>query len=269
MTPSVGACSRVNVTADGGLIYADEKCVDILPPANAPPKVGGVAPPPATSASKLEVTMRATANPARVGQPMGLFVYVKNNGTQPERGVSLRLLVPQEMTPDAAQIRPLGTAQVVGKEVNFGNIGDLQPGDEREFELVLSVGPPRQRQFSGGRERNRHDDSRRFRFESDPDRSGSSIDRALRVLLIRMRMVFMLRFVLLLHDCPHDKPRPTHCDLMFEAGDSLATWALATLPSDWQASLDDPQLKFAIKQRRRSPSACPIIAWRISTTKAP
>jgi uncharacterized repeat protein (TIGR01451 family) len=142
VTPSVGACSRVNVTADGGLIYADEKCVDILPPANAAPKVGGVAPPPATSASKLQVTMRATANPARVGQPMGLFVYVKNNGTQPERGVSLRLLVPQEMTPDAAQIRPLGTAQVRDKEVNFGNIGDLQPGDEREFELVLSVDRP-------------------------------------------------------------------------------------------------------------------------------
>lgn len=58
-------------------------------------------------------------------------------------------------------------------------------------------------------------------------------------------MVRMLRFVLLLHDCPHDKPRPTHCDLMFEAGDSLATWALAALPSDWQASLDDPQLKLA------------------------
>lgn len=55
----------------------------------------------------------------------------------------------------------------------------------------------------------------------------------------------MPRFVLLFHDCPHDKPRPTHCDLMFEVGESLATWALATLPSDWQASLRDPQLTFA------------------------
>jgi hypothetical protein len=54
----------------------------------------------------------------------------------------------------------------------------------------------------------------------------------------------MPRFVLLLHDCPNQKPRPTHCDLMFETGDSLATWALATLPSDWQASFGDPQLKF-------------------------
>jgi hypothetical protein len=55
----------------------------------------------------------------------------------------------------------------------------------------------------------------------------------------------MPRFVLLLHDCPHDKPRPTHCDLMFETGDLLATWALATLPANWQTLLDDSQLKFA------------------------
>jgi hypothetical protein len=58
-------------------------------------------------------------------------------------------------------------------------------------------------------------------------------------------MAVMQRFVLLLHYCPNDRPRPTHCDLMFEAGESLATWVLATLPADWHASLDDPQLKSA------------------------
>lgn len=55
----------------------------------------------------------------------------------------------------------------------------------------------------------------------------------------------MPRFVLLLHDCPNQKPRPTHCDLMLETGDALATWALAELPADWQTLLDDSQLKFA------------------------
>ena len=43
----------------------------------------------------------------------------------------------------------------------------------------------------------------------------------------------MPRFVLLLHDCPNDRPRPTHCDLMLEAGDVLATWSFAALPRDW------------------------------------
>jgi hypothetical protein len=55
----------------------------------------------------------------------------------------------------------------------------------------------------------------------------------------------MPRFVLLLHHCPNNKPRPTHCDLMFEAGDSLATWALATLPSDWREAFAGLDLKFA------------------------
>jgi len=41
------------------------------------------------------------------------------------------------------------------------------------------------------------------------------------------------RFVLLLHECPDERPRPTHCDLMLEAGDELQTWSLATLPCGW------------------------------------
>jgi hypothetical protein len=49
----------------------------------------------------------------------------------------------------------------------------------------------------------------------------------------------MPRFVLLLHDCPGDFPRPTHCDLMLEAGAVLQTWALAELPNGWQALADD------------------------------
>ena len=45
----------------------------------------------------------------------------------------------------------------------------------------------------------------------------------------------MPRFVLLLHECPNDRPRPTHCDLMLESGESLQTWSLQQLPRDWQA----------------------------------
>lgn len=43
----------------------------------------------------------------------------------------------------------------------------------------------------------------------------------------------MSRFVLLYHDCPPDYARPSHWDLMLEAGDALRTWALARLPRDW------------------------------------
>lgn len=46
----------------------------------------------------------------------------------------------------------------------------------------------------------------------------------------------MLRFVLLHHECPHGKPRPSHGDLMLEAEGGLLTWALAELPCDWRAA---------------------------------
>jgi len=59
----------------------------------------------------------------------------------------------------------------------------------------------------------------------------------------------MPRFVLLLHDCPGDKPRPTHCDLMFETGESLATWALSMLPQDWRGLMDAPQIQLALSNQ--------------------
>lgn len=63
--------------------------------------------------------------------------------------------------------------------------------------------------------------------------------------LLTLKIAFMPRFVLLLHECPKRKPRPTHCDLMFDVGYSLSTWALATLPHDWRDLFDEPQLTFA------------------------
>lgn len=39
-----------------------------------------------------------------------------------------------------------------------------------------------------------------------------------------------VRFVLLLHTLPDNSPRPTHWDLMIEAGDSLLTFSLQSLP---------------------------------------
>jgi hypothetical protein len=52
----------------------------------------------------------------------------------------------------------------------------------------------------------------------------------------------MPRFVLLLHQCPDRRPRPTHCDLMLEKGDVLETWALVELPCGWIELADDLQI---------------------------
>jgi hypothetical protein len=46
----------------------------------------------------------------------------------------------------------------------------------------------------------------------------------------------MPRFVVLYHECPPDYERPSHWDIMLEAGGSLRTWALLELPRGWQAA---------------------------------
>jgi hypothetical protein len=54
----------------------------------------------------------------------------------------------------------------------------------------------------------------------------------------------MPRFVILLHECPGDRPRATHCDLMLEVGSALETWALRQVPQGW-CELDLSQDLFA------------------------
>jgi hypothetical protein len=54
----------------------------------------------------------------------------------------------------------------------------------------------------------------------------------------------MPRFVLLYHDCPPDYERPSHWDLMLEAGETLRTWALERLPSCWRELQSQTAAKF-------------------------
>ena len=132
MTPAASACSRVTVTADGGVSYRRREVRgNSAASAAAAPVASGRRAAAAYCHSSLKLSIRTTANPARVGTPMSLFVFVENTGLQSQRSVTLRVLVPQEMTPDASQIKPLGSSQVVGTEVRFDNVGELRPGETR------------------------------------------------------------------------------------------------------------------------------------------
>jgi hypothetical protein len=44
----------------------------------------------------------------------------------------------------------------------------------------------------------------------------------------------MPRFVLLCHECPPGYGKPSHWDLMLEAGDTLRTWNLFDIPTAWK-----------------------------------
>lgn len=145
VSPARSACSRVTVTANGDVYPAEEKCVEImLPTTAAPPGAGGgITPPPPLPSENLKLTIRTSANPGRVGTPMSLFVFIENVGQQTERDVTLRVQLPPGTRPDAAQIRPPGAFEFVGQlEVRFNQVGDVGPGERRDFEIPLTASNP-------------------------------------------------------------------------------------------------------------------------------
>jgi uncharacterized repeat protein (TIGR01451 family) len=131
---ATSACTRFLVTADGGVTRADEACVEILP----------VRPPgaPGTAAPNLRITITENTNPARTGQKVTLFVNVTNAGQQVAQNVALSLLLPQGMTPDATQIQPAGQATLLGQEIRFQPIAELEPQGEARYVIPATVGQP-------------------------------------------------------------------------------------------------------------------------------
>ncbi len=179
VTPSPSACSRVIVTADGDVRVAENKCVEILQLETPPPgAAGAVTPPPAASATNVKLSMRSTANPARVGEPMTLFVFIENAGQQLERGVSLRVQVPQETMPDATLIRPSGTFRVVGqREVSLRRLGRIAARRTPPDRDSTPRRPPGRRDFLVGSQRGRHGQGATQRVGSDSNRSGDAVVR--------------------------------------------------------------------------------------------
>jgi len=111
--------------------------VEILPPLKG--GTPGAATPPA--AANLRLTVAVTKNPARVGEKQLINVIVENAGQQTETQVSMRVLLPQEFTPDATQIQPQSEATVLGNEIRFATITELAPGQQRQY--VIPVTPNR------------------------------------------------------------------------------------------------------------------------------
>jgi hypothetical protein len=129
------ACNRVTVTADGGVTVADDACVEILAP--APSGGAGAAATPA--AANIRLTITESTNPARVGERQVAYINVQNAGQQIERQISVRVLLPAEFGPDATQIQPQGEATVLGQEIRFSPIAELQPQAERQYIIPLNV----------------------------------------------------------------------------------------------------------------------------------
>jgi hypothetical protein len=69
-----------------------------------------------------------------------IFVRAENVGTQPARIVGVRVLVPQEMSPVAADILPKDGFEIVGlREIRFSPLAEMAPGQRREFVVTATA----------------------------------------------------------------------------------------------------------------------------------
>lgn len=131
------ACTRIYATADGGVNQAAEACVEILPPAPSGQAPGAAAP---AAGSNLRLTVNATKASAHVGEKQLINVIIENAGQQVETKVSMRVLLPAELTPDATQIQP-PAEMLLENEIRFPTINELPPGQQQQY--LIPVTPNR------------------------------------------------------------------------------------------------------------------------------
>lgn len=129
---STSACTRLVVTAAGGVTAADEACVEILP--LAPPAGAGP-----LGAPSLQLRITESANPMRTGEKRVVYITIVNSGAQPATQVALSVLFPPELTPDVTQIQPAEVANVQGQEIRFGAIAELPPQGEKRYLIPVTA----------------------------------------------------------------------------------------------------------------------------------
>jgi uncharacterized repeat protein (TIGR01451 family) len=135
VSPNRNACNRVIVKADGGVNYAHEACLEILPPIGPSTPDGAAAP----AENDLRVSIVETANPVKAGQRTTVYLNVENMGGQGERQVEVWVRFPPELTPDVTQIQPQGSFTVVGQEVRFNPIAELRAREKQTFVIPASA----------------------------------------------------------------------------------------------------------------------------------
>jgi hypothetical protein len=134
-TASNSACTRFTLTADGGVLQRDEACVEILPPRQPTGPTGA-------AASGLRITISESADPARSGQRLLIYVDVQNAGSQTIGPVQLAVILPPELTPDLTQIQPQGQVTVQGRLLAFPPLAELAAQDSRRFVIPVTAATP-------------------------------------------------------------------------------------------------------------------------------
>ena len=165
---AVRACSRVTVTAGGGLLMADEACVQISaattpPPVVAPPPVSPPASPPSTTPSPPSSTTptspppgSAQADNAEAGDVLSLTVTdlrdevavggnvvyevtVTNLRNTPDANIVVVVTVPEGLSPTAGGVGIVAPSNPnIGQRViRFNPVAEIRPGESLIYRIPI------------------------------------------------------------------------------------------------------------------------------------
>lgn len=153
LAPTRSACVLAETQLEGGGVYVDEHCTEVLPlddrgpQGGAPqtiPAVPGGQPQPGPlrqSPQTLQLSVVESANPVAAGERMFMRVEITNAGTEPVSEVTLRVAFPAELVPDPVIVNPPVPYRLESaiNEVRFDPIGSIRPGETIPFQLPVNV----------------------------------------------------------------------------------------------------------------------------------
>lgn len=135
----LGQDARVTmfVQADGGFEGANDSSVEILPSNSTSPADGATGPAPGTGTSPLSVSVTSQVNPAQVGNPSLITVFLKNIGQTVQRNVQVQVMLPPAITPNMPAIQPPQVRNMGQGVLEFAPIAEIRPGEQTPVSFLI------------------------------------------------------------------------------------------------------------------------------------
>ncbi|MGB6045728.1 MAG: DUF11 domain-containing protein [Pirellulales bacterium] len=142
------ACSRATVSADGGVLIADEVCIEITPagpptdnvdrspaPLDAKPDPTAAIETPGAAALKLNIT--DLRDEVAIGQTIAYEVTITNLRNVPDHNVELFLDFPAGMTPVPTGTEGPSQPTIAGRRVRFNPVAELRAEETLIFRIAV------------------------------------------------------------------------------------------------------------------------------------
>lgn len=115
---------------------------DDAPPVEAPPQDADPPEPPGPAVvvpvpSGLTINLVDLADPVPKGTKLTYKIIVSNDGAASEQNVSVVVTIPYGMVPVLSETVGPGGRTIGGQIVRFDPLGEILPGEQREYQVVV------------------------------------------------------------------------------------------------------------------------------------